>query len=93
MMGRPQGPPLQLPGSGRRGRYIVRTSDPAEQTVTGPTGPYRIGSIGVRFGVLPNRIRDFSIILAISTSRSFGGALVTQPRMSFPAANATWSTA
>jgi hypothetical protein len=33
-----------------------------------------MGSIGVRFGSFPKRMRDFSIIFRISTSRSFGGA-------------------
>ena len=37
--------------------------------------------------------RDFSIIFRISTSRSFGGALVTHPRISRSAAAVTSSTA
>jgi hypothetical protein len=52
-----------------------------------------MGSIGVRLGSLPNRIRDRSIIFRISTFRSFGGATVTHPRISRSAAAATSSTA
>jgi hypothetical protein len=54
---------------------------------------YRIGSMGVRFGSFPNRARDRSINFRISTSRSFGGALVTHPRTNRSAAAATSSTA
>ena len=47
----------------------------------------------MRLGSLPNRTRERSIIFRISTSRSFGGALVTQPRIMRSAAAATSSTA
>ena len=49
--------------------------------------------MGVRFGSLPKRMRDFSMCLRISTSRSFGGAFVIQPWTRRPAAAATSSTA
>ena len=49
--------------------------------------------MGVRRGSLPKRSRDRSIIFRISTSRSLGGADVTQPRTRRSAAAATSSTA
>jgi len=86
----------------RQEDFPLATGSPTFAGIVGPVSaqapdrplPFqRMGPIGVRFGSFPNRMRDLSMCLRISMSRSFGGALVTQPRISRSAAAATSSTA
>ena len=49
--------------------------------------------MGVRFGSFPKRIRERSMCLRISTSRSLGGAVVTHSRISLSAADFQAQTA